>query len=337
MPLQEPNQLQNQYGNSDDISSSGKEASGSADGSFEKMPGVSKRERLSGLTSRTKARTKKLLRIEGPEPSQRDQAENGALKMLDRDPAFRTSALEKKKRFRPGKSAEKVLGGVQTIGNAVVHPKDAVKRGATKTTAGQLSKAERPYLSRKADLQLLEAYDNLQQAESTASSRKGSTDEEQDEIVGRHRDTVKEMEAHREGLQAAWTTSRHVRRVRVVPKRQINFPNNDYFIERDKQGNPSGYDWAKWLGNNILYYTQDFSAQYIDDFNELPFDLDSSRHYLERLLIASAPWQSWAMSVRAIYRWEDPKRTFRWFALYVCLWYTQHMIGFLVCRVVLIS
>ena len=79
-----------------------------------------------------------------------------------------------------------------------------------------------------------------------------------------------------------------------------------------------------------MHYTQDFSAQYVDDFNELPFSVDSSQRYVERLVMASAPWQSWAMNVRAIYRWENPKTTGKWFALYLLLWYTQHVMGFLV-------
>lgn len=42
---------------------------------------------------------------------------------------------------------------------------------------------------------------------------------------------------------------------------------------------------------HLLFYTQDFSAQYIDDFDKLPFDIDSLRQQLERLAVASAPWQ----------------------------------------------
>lgn len=80
----------------------------------------------------------------------------------------------------------------------------------------------------------------------------------------------------------------------------------------------------------LLYYTQDFSAQYIDDFDELPFDLDTSRHHVERLVKASAPWQAWAMDIRSVYRWESPAKTGKWLALYVVLWYTQHLIAFLV-------
>lgn len=80
----------------------------------------------------------------------------------------------------------------------------------------------------------------------------------------------------------------------------------------------------------LIYHTQDFSAQYVDDFDELPFDIDSLRHHVERLVMASAPWQSWAMDVRSIYRWENPQTTIKWLVIYIFLWYTEHLMGFLV-------
>ena len=46
--------------------------------------------------------------------------------------------------------------------------------------------------------------------------------------------------------------------------------------------------------------------------------------------MASAGWQSWLLDVRAVYRWEKPRTTGKWFALYVVLWYTEHLTGFLV-------
>ncbi|KAK0510724.1 hypothetical protein JMJ35_007156 [Cladonia borealis] len=300
----------------------------SDDGSIDKISGSSKRKRLSGLTSRTKAKTKKILKMKGTTDDQSDSEEEGPLSILEHNPAFNPSDLRKRRRFRPGKTAEKALGTMQTVGRVFVHPKDTIKKGATRTTAGQLSKAERPYLSQKANLDFLQAHDDLKQAESTGSSKQVTSDEEQDDSVVSQRGRLKEMEEHRESLRVAWTTSRHVRRVRVVPKRHINFPKDEYFIERDEREQVIRYDWLKWLGYNLIYYTQDFSAQYIDDFDELPFDIDSSRHYVERLLMASAPWQSWAMKVRAVYRWEDPKTTGKWFALYIFLWYTEHMMGF---------
>ena len=70
--------------------------------------------------------------------------------------------------------------------------------------------------------------------------------------------------------------------------------------------------------------------QYVGDFDELPFDIDSLKNHVERLVVASAPWQSWAMDVRSVYRWENPWITGKWLALYLVLWYTEHMMGFLV-------
>ena len=81
----------------------------------------------------------------------------------------------------------------------------------------------------------------------------------------------------------------------------------------------------------LIFYTQDFCTQYIDDFDELPFDLERTcRHHVERIVLASEPWQQWGMDVRSIYRWENPWRTGKWLALYIVLWQTSHVMGFLV-------
>lgn len=225
------------------------QTSTSGDGSIKNMPGPSKRKQVSVLTQRTKAKTKRLFKLED------DKSEDGEEEPLDHmehDPAFNSSQLIKKKRFRPGKTASKTLGAIQSIGNAVVHPINSAKSTATRTTAGQLSKAERPFLSQKADMEFLQAYDDLERAKSTSSSKQGTSDEEQTLLIGGHRDKIQEMEEQREGLHAAWTTSRHVRRVRVVPKRHINFPKNEYFVERNERGERVRYDWLKWLGYVIL-------------------------------------------------------------------------------------
>lgn len=226
----------------------------SDDGSMEKMPGPSKRKRLSSLTQRTKAKTKKLLKLDvAAEDEQSESEGEEPLDNVIHNPAFSSSHLIKKKRFRPGKTADKTLGAIQSIGNAVVHPIKSAKSTATRTTAGQLSKAERPFLSQKADMEFLQAHDNLKRAESTSSSKQDTSVEDQESVIGGHRDNLREMEEHRESLRAAWTTSRHVRRVRVVPKKHINFPDNEYFIERDKRGEFVRYDWLKWLGYVILH------------------------------------------------------------------------------------
>lgn len=227
-----------------------KTTSSSDEGSMEKMSGSPMMKRLTGLTQRTKAKTVKLLRLDGAAPDNQLKNEGeGSVKRMEKDPAFNSSLLVKKNRVRPGKKADKTLGTFHNIGSAVVHPVKSAKSTVARTTAGQLSKAERPFLSQKADIELLEAYDSLKCTESTGSSKQNTSDEDLESMIGIHRDNIREMEEHRESLRAAWTTIRHVRRVRVVPKRHINFPDNEYFIERDGRGDFLRFDWLKWLGN----------------------------------------------------------------------------------------
>ena len=239
---------QSQDGIKEGVGASIHASDSSDDGGIDKVAGSAKRKRLSGLTSRTKAKTKKILKMKGTTDDQSDSEEEGPLSILEHNPAFNSSELRKRRRFRPGKTAEKALGTMQTVGRVFVHPKDTIKKGATRTTAGQLSKADRPYLSQKANLDFLQAHDDLKQAESTSSSKQATSDEEHDDSIVIQRDKLKEMEEHRESLRVAWITSRHVRRVRVVPKRHINFPKDEYFIERDEREEVIRYDWLKWLG-----------------------------------------------------------------------------------------
>jgi hypothetical protein len=57
-------------------------------------------------------------------------------------------------------------------------------------------------------------------------------------------------------------------------------------------------------------------------------DLEDLARILERIAITSAPWQTFLVNVRQVYMWKDPKRTAKWLALYLFLWYTQHIVAF---------
>ena len=221
----------------------------SNDGNNIETSSNSRSQRLSDFTRQTRRKTKQLLNIdEADSYEDTDTDDTGISADIDHDPAFHTSALGKKKSFRPGKSANKTLSHIKSLGKAAVHPVDSIKSKATRTTAGQLSKAERPYLSQKEDLEYLEAHDNLARAKSSSPSRRATSDEDQDSIVGSHQKKIREIEAHRESLRAAWTTSRHVRRVRVVPKRHIDVPHRDCFVERDGHGQYVRFKWLEWIG-----------------------------------------------------------------------------------------
>lgn len=300
---------------------------------------LTKMELLRSLKSKTKEKTKKLLNVNdrknvGGPLHESDDITN----QITGDPAFNPAAIESQRKRSKREGVKAALDGVSSFATSLSSPRDAIKGKAARTTARKLSKAERPYLSYDADIEFLEANDNLSRVESSLSSRQITSDEHLEDLIGGHRDRVNEMKAHRESLRVGHATSRHVRRVRVVPKHCHDFPNREA-VSRDHRegGTPKKYDWLKWIGYVLLWYVEDFSAQYVDDFNELPYNVDSIRRHIERIIIASAPWQAWAMDVRSVYRWEQPWTTARWLVAYVVLWSTDHIIGFLYAYILYIS
>ena len=209
---------------------------------------VSRKSRLSDLTRLTKAKTKRFLK--GRDALRRIDTghKESIMDHQGQDAEFHPGDRAKEQCQSGGGALGRTLGVLQSAGRTVIHPKDAIKSKVTKTTAGQLSKAERPYLSQKADLEFLQAHDNLKWFESSSPSRHGDSDDGFESVVGKHKHKIREMEEHRESLQVTWTTSRHVRRVRVVPKHHINFPEDSFFVKRNKNGTVIRYDWLKWLG-----------------------------------------------------------------------------------------
>lgn len=80
----------------------------------------------------------------------------------------------------------------------------------------------------------------------------------------------------------------------------------------------------------MLYHSHRFSAQYIDDFEELSFDIDMFKRNLERLVIVSASAQTLFSEIRRIYQWENPFTTIKWMALYFFLLHISHIMTFAV-------
>jgi len=67
----------------------------------------------------------------------------------------------------------------------------------------------------------------------------------------------------------------------------------------------------------MLYLTQSFVVQHAEDTNDIFFSRDELLRQTERLLVASSPFQHFFMHVYKVYRWEDPKLTAQWFAVWV--------------------
>ena len=229
---------------------------------------------------------------------------------------------------------DKAKTALETSAAALVHPRKTIRTKVKRVTAGKISSIQKPYTLPTTGTELLEAYDAYSHSEGSYSSEDLSRSEDSEDesarrqIRAKKKARVEKLEAQQDSMRVAWIT-RHTDRVRVVPKEHVKFPNKEAFIQRGHGGQVVQYDWRSWLGHVLVYFTQDFSVQYIDDFDNLPFDIDTMRNHAERLVMASAPWQTWAMEVRSVYRWENPYRTGKWFALYLVLWYTEHIGAFL--------
>lgn len=211
--------------------------------------GHKKRQKSPLLSSKTKERAKKILHLKNRRSSL-EGANSEGIGIIKNDPAFNTGLLEKQEQQHTTthEPAKKTLKNLQSAATAVIHPIESIKKKATKITAGKLSNSERPYLSRNADLDFLNAHKELDQAYSLLSSQHKNPEHEEDETTHDCRSKVVGMEAQRESLRVAWITSKHISRVRVVPKRHIKYPNTAEFYLKDSNGSLQRFEWLKWLG-----------------------------------------------------------------------------------------
>lgn len=209
--------------------------------------------KLNVIPIKIQAKTKQILHINGGEENEPIKTE--ALSLIENDPAFRPSKLiesqnetdnQQDKQDQPS-AGSKASEKLRSIAKAIKHPKDSIKKKATKTTAAKLSSTQRPYISQTADLDLLDAHEEACSAQ--ASSQNVPTDGQTDVFDEKYWEKFNEMKAHRESLHVAWTTNRHVTRVRVVPKRHIEYSDPNEFAERDAKGHLISFDILKWLGH----------------------------------------------------------------------------------------
>ncbi|KAL9622966.1 MAG: hypothetical protein Q9160_002684 [Pyrenula sp. 1 TL-2023] len=214
-----------------------------------------------------------------------------------------------------------VKDNIKAVASTVAHPKEAIKTKVAKTAAEKLSRAQRPILSLEEDRHFLDLHEKI----STQHCNGQETAIQQEQ---RLRDELDQIKDQRASLNAGWTLGHQVNRVRVVQNQYTRFPEKAAFEERDSENKLVRIRWEKYIGYIALYYTRGFTAQYIDDFDTPDYDLGTLTKTIERLVMASAPFQAWWISSRQLYRWEDPWRTARWFALFIYLWYTDHIISF---------
>ncbi|KIW13336.1 hypothetical protein PV08_08524 [Exophiala spinifera] len=266
------------------------------------------------LKSKAKAKVKKILN----EPDHDDSIDENDIFY---DAAFDPSRVlnQTSPKSQSKKSArDTIADGVKDATYIAAHPRRLIRSKVTKKAAARIGNARHPTLTVDRDRELLDAHEALDHAVSTNAST--SDPRELQGEIDEASDRIRRVEEQRESLQTAWILGRHVTRVRVV--RPIPRPSRPQFTS------PSRFQWERYLGHLVLYYTRGFTSPYIDDFDSAPFDLEDVARIIERIAITSAPWQAFLMSVREVYMWQDPRRTGRWLALFLVLWYFQYIMAY---------
>lgn len=173
---------------------------------------------------------------------------------------------------------------------AIFNPKKTFKSAATKQIAGTSAKS-RPYLSRKADLDFLEAHEDLERAEGSSTNAIGKGEAgKKDGNTDKCEKHIEELERARLGMKVAWMTARHVPRVLVVNVFPPPLFLEGSFFERKDDCRFTEFELGEWMAYvspqlpamfNILIWKQKplngshkFTAQYTTDF-------DTFRRHLE--------------------------------------------------------
>jgi hypothetical protein len=198
------------------------------------------------LKDRAKASVKKALNLDNSSGDDSPQTSiDKACEDLNESPAFNSSTFLNKARIGPTGISDKAIAFVQGAAEAIANPKVAIKQRATRNAAGKLAKS-RPYLSRKADLEFLEAHDALRRAQIADDGDDAGVERRKRDVNDRE-DHVAEIERRRQSMMVAWVTARHVQRVRVVDAiPPPPFPEDSFFEKQDDCGYTE-FQWGKWI------------------------------------------------------------------------------------------
>lgn len=201
------------------------------------------------LKDKAKAKAKHILHRRLADEGHRSTPHQAAIKELNNDPAFNSSKFLSRSHVGSSGYAEKAVAALHAAADTIVHPIAAIKLQATRTTAGELAKSH-PHLSRQADLDFLNAHDDLERAQDQYPGEKTPGQSADIEELQQH---IDDIETKRKSMRVAWITSRHVQRVRAVDPEPPLFPDDSYFEELDDCGYPS-FNWAKWIAYVCVQY-----------------------------------------------------------------------------------
>lgn len=208
----------------------------------------SKREKLRNFRDKAKSKTKSLLNVEEPATVDKKTTlhDQQVIGELDESPAFNPIKFLDGRPVGAVDTASTTIEFLQASLKIFINPKKSLKSIATKSAASKIANS-RPRIPRDADLDFLEAHENLKQAKiSQEASDNGSSAIGRSNNVDSCHDKVQQLDMWRQSMRVAWITSRHVQRVRVVDRQPRIFPDQSYFEEKDEHDNKT-FKWGRWI------------------------------------------------------------------------------------------
>ncbi|KAE8823099.1 hypothetical protein PTNB85_10278 [Pyrenophora teres f. teres] len=156
---------------------------------------------------------------------------------------------------------------------------------------------------------------DLVQAATTASQAQTEEEKQQAE------EKLSEMLRQRQNTYVRWSLDRHVTKLRVLPRDTIKLKPRSDFATKDSQGNTTT-DWKQYITHLLDYYAHQYGGQYIGYASSPPTpSKETIMPNIERLIVATSPFQEFLMTTRRVYRWENPRETEKYLIIYAALWY----------------
>ncbi|KAF2853539.1 hypothetical protein T440DRAFT_505843 [Plenodomus tracheiphilus IPT5] len=132
---------------------------------------------------------------------------------------------------------------------------------------------------------------------------------------------VSELLKLRQSTYVRWTLDRHVTKVRVLPRDSVKRKPRAAFEHKNPHGEVD-VDWKAYGYHLLWFYAQIYGGQYIGYGSDVPTpSKETILPNVERLLVATSPFQELIMTTRRVYRWEHPTETAKYLGIYVTLWY----------------
>ncbi|KAA8612749.1 hypothetical protein A1F94_007115 [Pyrenophora tritici-repentis] len=129
------------------------------------------------------------------------------------------------------------------------------------------------------------------------------------------------MLRQRQNTYVRWSLDRHVTKLRVLPRNTIKLKPRSDFTTTDSQGTTT-IDWKNYTTHLLDYYAHQYGGQYIGSSSSPPIpSKETIMPNLERLIVATSPFQEFLMTTRRVYLWQHPRETAKYLVIYSTLWY----------------